>query len=322
LGAANLAGKGVIAAAKGAAGGLGFGAFLGSLAGLAIGGFSARLLAATARSPEERRCILRHAFGLVAYSFGMSLGLAFVLGMNGRTYQASAPAILGIIILWLALLLGVILAVNVRMNRRVLGIREANGTGDEAYGHRLAGSGLRLLAPVRRDSAIRFLGLPLWSLRFAGHDPTLPRAGAAMGWLAVGDVALSPLLAVGGIAVAPVAVGGATVGVFSLSLWGLSFGAVAFGSLAVGWAAYGVAAAGLKAAWGGGLAWAGEFAVGHWTSAPEANTAAARSWFAEQFYASGLRLFASNAHWLVVAVTLISLAFVGRRAWRLAHSGL
>jgi hypothetical protein len=130
-------------------------------------------------------------------------------------------------------------------------------------------------------------------------------------------VALSPLLAVGGVAVAPVALGGVTIGILSLSLWGLALGGIALGSVSAGWCAFGIVAVGWKAAWGGGAAMARDFAIGGWTRAAEANTLAAREWFGDQWYSDGAGWFFRHAHWMIVSSVVVSVLLVLHRVVRL-----
>jgi hypothetical protein len=77
------------------------------------------------------------------------------------------------------------------------------------------------------------------------------RSRTVFAWFAVGDIAISPFVAVGGVAVGPIAIGAITAGVLSLSVfWGVAVGVLAVGSLAFGWWALGCAAAGVKCAVG------------------------------------------------------------------------
>jgi hypothetical protein len=129
-------------------------------------------------------------------------------------------------------------------------------------------------------SAASFLGLPLMHVNYGdGKD-----RGLARGWVAIGNIAVSPLLAIGGFAVGGVAVGGFGVGLLSLSgiglgviaFSGLAAGVIAMGGIALGYIAYG----GLAWAWhvaAGGLATAHDFAVGGAAQALHANDAAARA---------------------------------------------
>jgi hypothetical protein len=305
------AGKGLTAAK--ATSGLGLGAVLGPVLGLAIGWFSARFAASTARSPQERQCILRHARRMILFCFLMSLGLATVLSQAGKFYTPSPLWVIAGVAAWLTVLLGTILWTSSRVNNAVLRIRAETGTEDVPYSAKLGSVGLKLLGPIRHESAARFLGLPWLSVTIGSFDVGSHRSHTARGWIAIGDVAISPLFGFGGIAIAPVAVGGLTVGLLSLSLWGAAVGVLAFGSLAVGWCAFGIASAGWKAAFGGGVALARDYAVGGWAQAAEANTAAAKQWFAEQWFSPVMGLFAGITPGIILLAAVLALGVVARR---------
>jgi hypothetical protein len=124
----------------------------------------------------------------------------------------------------------------------------------------------KLLAPacfkgVRRQSATKMMGLPLWSIAM-GPDPQKGEIrGHAKGILALGDLATG-VLAVGGLARGVVALGGLAVGLMSagglaigflIALGGAAIGSVAFGGAAAGGAAIGGGAAGHYAFGGGAV---------------------------------------------------------------------
>lgn len=128
-GIAGLAGKGVTAFAKAGVPGWGIGAVVGPAIGLVVGSTSIALLAATARSRKERRCLAGHGWAMVAFSALMSAGLAMVLGQAGRTYATNVWGVLGIVALWFGILLLGILAMNARMHRVLVRLRKQSGTG-------------------------------------------------------------------------------------------------------------------------------------------------------------------------------------------------
>ncbi len=237
-------------AAKSVLAGLGKGAFLGPAIGLIIGLLSSKAVASTARSPQERACIHRHALGMIIFCFAMSIALVMALSQAGKGYAASPVGIVLGVLAWVAVLVLTIMWISSRMHRQVLRIRAATGTTDEACGAALAKKGLKLSGPLVYESKLRFLGLPLIAVGCGGSDPGSVGPRKAVGWLAAGDIAISPFLAVGSYAIAPLALGIFTIGIFSLSIWGVAFGVVACGSVAVGWWAYGLGALGYKAAAG------------------------------------------------------------------------
>lgn len=139
LAAGAIAGKGAAGVTKGALAGLGLGLILGPAAGLTIGWFSARLAASTARSPQERKVILRHARCMILFCFAMSLGLALTLGQAGKRYPASPVGLILGILVWLAVLLLTILYTTSRMQKRVERIRTETGTDQEVPGPKTHG---------------------------------------------------------------------------------------------------------------------------------------------------------------------------------------
>lgn len=113
-----------------------------------------------------------------------------------------------------------------------------------------------------------------------------PVRKVAKGWIALGDIAISPFIAAGSFAVGPIVFGAFTCGFISIgciALGGLAFagvavGALAVGGVAVGWWALGGAAIGWQATLGA-TAVVREYALGGAAMGHEANTVAARDWF-------------------------------------------
>ena len=82
--AAGAAGKGILAK-------LGAGAVIGPVVGLIFAYLGTNASAASARSEEERKCILRYArWRIIPFCFLMSIGLAGILSQAGKWYVASA----------------------------------------------------------------------------------------------------------------------------------------------------------------------------------------------------------------------------------------
>lgn len=287
---------------------------LGPAVGLLASWFCARTAASTARSPEERACLLRYARRIVIYCWLMSLGLVVVLLGAGRVYPASPIGLVVGILSWVVLLVGPILWATGRLDREVARIRAATATDDAAYNARLATHGLQPSGPWRYESRWRLLGLPVVAIAIGSGEAT-SRVGprTTVGWLACGDTALSPLVAIGGVAVAPLALGAITVGFLSFSLWGVAIGALAFGSVAVGWWAYGLGALGWQSAAGGAAA-AREYALGSFAQAAEANTPGAQAWFASQWFTAPVDAFLHHAHWLILAIIIMCLGGLWHRA--------
>lgn len=280
--------------------------FLGPVAGLLIGLASSRAAASTGRSPQERACLRRHALQIVIFCWVMSIGLAAALVPAGKLYTPSSLGVIFGVLTWVAVLVGVILWRCQRMDKEVLRIRAATRTDDASYADILHERG-SLWPRMPFESKARFLSLPLLAISSMGTDASKGPKLRALGWIAVGDTAISPLVAFGGVAIAPLAMGGITIGLASFSLWGIGVGALAFGSIAIGWWAFGLGALGWQAA-AGGAAVAREYAVGALASAAETNTAVAKEWFLSQWFVSPVGWFLNSAHWIILAI--IGVAFV------------
>lgn len=309
-------GPGAASAAKGVLAGISKWAILGPAIGLLIGLFSSRVAAWTARSPEERTSVLRHARRLVIFSWLMSLGLVLALLPAGKLYPASPGWILLGVLAWVAALVGTILWSCSRMEREVLRIRRATGTDDRAYGETLAAQRFPFSGPWIYQSKQRLWGLPLVAVACSGIDAHASRTRRAVGWIAIGDVAISPFLALGGLAAGPVALGAITFGFLSFSLWGVAVGVLAVGSIALGWWAFGLGAMGWKAAAGGAVV-ARDYALGALARAAEANTPAAKEWFFSQWFVAPVEWFLHSAHWLILFIILISLGRLWYRSRQL-----
>ena len=108
-------------------------------------------------------------------------------------------------------------------------------------------------------SSASLLGLPLVHVATGGLVNGQYRRGVAMGWIAIGDIALGVLLACGGIAFGAISLGGAALGL--LPVGGVALGVFAIGGLGLGVVAVGGAALAWYAAIGG-LAIAHDYAIG------------------------------------------------------------
>jgi hypothetical protein len=161
-------------------------------------------------------------------------------------------------------------------------------------------------------SQAQLLGLPLVHVATSAIVDGRLRRGVAIGWIAVGDVAVGVLLACGGISVGAISVGGAAVGL--LPLGGLALGALALGGIAVGVVAMGGAAIAWYAAVGG-LAIAHDYAAGglaiaQHVIAPQRGSASpfASIQHAPFHWSEALLLIA-----IAVALLIVALTFQGRR---------
>jgi RNA polymerase sigma factor (sigma-70 family) len=305
-GSAAGAGAGASTAGKSVLAKLGLGVFVGPVIGLLFAYWGTKAAASTARSSEERAIILRYTrYGIIAFCLVMVAGLVGILSQAGKLYAASALWVLVGVSAWTAALVGGILLICGRMDREVARIRSATNTTDDDYARVLAANGKQLRLPRYFESKARLFGLPLFAMAWGGNNSVERRTRAVCAWIAVGDIAISPLIAFGGLAVAPVAIGAISVGILGLSVfWGVAFGVFALGSLAFGWWAIGCAALGVKCAVGF-AAVARDYAVGLLTTGTEAGTATAKEWVTTRWFADFEAVMVDNIHWWIVTCMVV-----------------
>ena len=322
---ASAAGLGSVLVGKAGSGGLGLlfakiMPFLGPVAGLFIGLASAQVAAANARSQEEAVYVRRSARTIVLYAWTMSLVLVGAI-LTATTWKLiNAPLLLSGLLAWIVLLVGGIYWRCLQIDREVVRIRAANGTSIQSE-HEKSNT-------FWSDGAIHYeighnpSGIPILSVHIQGMGSVKK---TAVGWIAVGDTAISPLFALGGLAVAPLAMGGITLGLASVSCWGIALGGLAFGSFAVGWVAVGAAAVGYRAAIGF-VAAARDVALGPYVMGQATGAAAVEAMFVGHPLtplAIGLMVFAT---FLSVVITLTAIAWCliralrSKRALRCQHS--
>jgi hypothetical protein len=154
----------------------------------------------------------------------------------------------------------------------------------------------------------KLLGLPLLHIR--SGRPYGAKLRPAVGWIAIGDMAIGVILSVGGFAMGGIAIGGFSLGILAMggvSLGGVSFAGIALGiyaatgGLAIGYLAHGACALGWHAA-EGGMAVARDFALGESAWAAHTNDLAARE--ADRSIA-----FFGFANWLVRHPLLFTVAW-------------
>lgn len=301
------------AAAKGILAKIGLGAFIGPAIGLTCAWLGTRAAAAQARSPREGAVLKRSMRGIIAFCIVMSLALAAVLVQAGKAYTASASMIVTGVFAWTgALLLGIMLEWR-RMDREIRRIRVATGTTDDEFLCAMEAAGKKLRLPKYFESRARFLGLPLLAVSWGASEIDRIKPRKACAWIAWGDVAISPFIAMGGLAIAPISFGAISIGIFALSIfWGVGIGVVALGSLACGWWSIGCAAVGWKLALGFASV-ARENAVAFAAAGAKASTEEAKNYVLHIFAADLLDLFARQAHgWLFVVLA----SAVALRRWR------
>ena len=315
--AAEHAGPVAVAAAKTVLGSAGAGPILGPAGGLLTAWLSSKLVGLTARSEPERAEVARAFVRAISFTLAMIALLLGLIYLGVSLFPRSAWYFVSISTLWTGALVAQLIRVSSQAEREITRIRVETGTGDIPYARELAKRGLRLWGSIRRESSRRLLGLPLYSVALGGLDIGAKQSHVARAWIAIGDVAISPVLAIGGLAVAPVAFGALTVGAVSVSLGGAAVGLLALGSLAAGWWAFGVMAVGWKAA-AGAIAIAHDYAIGGLVRAAEANTPAAAQWFQAQWFTVPVAIFVTRiAVWLVLLCIVVPMGLIAYRAWRL-----
>lgn len=133
----------------------------------------------------------------------------------------------------------------------------------------------------------------------------------AFGWIAIGDIAVGLVFAVGGFACGGIAVGGLSFGL--LGVGGCAFGLLALAGLAFGVLALGGLSIGFHSAVGG-LAIAKNFAIGGAVIAEHGNDRLAFEFFHERLWWS--LQDSVTAYWWVILLTVAGLIFVGRRLFQ------
>jgi hypothetical protein len=149
----------------------------------------------------------------------------------------------------------------------------------------------------------------LIDVRIGAQGPGATR-GIARGWVAIGDIALGVVFAVGGAAVGGIAFGGLAVGLIPLG--GLVVGLLALGGGAFGVWSIGGAAFGLHAALGG-LAIATSYAVGGAAFARHANDASADAFFSTGSVFPTVRALLPYSRWLLVLIALPLWSLLARK---------
>lgn len=287
--------------AKGAgSAGIGGGTVAGSAVGVATPWIMSKLIRMNGRSPEEQAVVGRGFRNAVVGVWLMVIVLVVTV-MLGADSIAASPWITAIgITVWIVVLLAGIFRISTQLEKDVARIRIKTGTTDAEYAPTLAAAGLKSAGPRRYESPWRLFGLPLFAFASGGMDTGGFTSRWARGWIAIGDGAISPFLAIGGFAMAPIAIGGATLGVISLSLLGVAIGGLALGSLAAGWWSIGFVAVG----WEGAL---GLVAI------PERVAAAPLPWFV----APSMVFLAVLVPVVIVLSIVIPAVILARRGWRL-----
>lgn len=288
------------------------GAVAGPLLGLLGGWFGYKLSLQSARSEREREHIRRTTRKLVVSNFAFAMLFGAMLAF-AAVWAKSHPLIYAMLIVGgIGIYLVTLATFSVSTIRIASRIRREEGTDQhltpEQFAKRLPSWMSTTAYPRHFESSWRLLGLPLICIRFRGATPkNFLVTPPALGWIAIGDVAIGVLYASGGIAVGGVAFGGLSAGLISvgglgigiLSLAGCAIGYWANGGVAVGLIAFG----GVSLAWqvaSGGVAVAKYVAVGGVALAEQANNEAAKAIVNQHPFLVASMHYSSSVLWLAI----------------------
>lgn len=226
----------------------GLAALLASISGVVSTVLTLRANLDQARTPRERRAIVKITLGMFFGALGL-LGILYLLRASAFHWWesravfawSSQALVLAFILGWPPVLL------RVMRNMRALRSAERRRHPEcfrDPRDHVGSTAG-------EYRSRLTLLGVPLVHARFSSPDKG---DRPVFGWFAGGDRAYGLLFAWGGYAVAPFSVGALAIGLFALGT--LSVGVISLGTVGVGLLAFGCMAVGLKAnAWLSALGW-------------------------------------------------------------------
>jgi RNA polymerase sigma factor (sigma-70 family) len=254
-------------------------ALLASISGTVAGVLALRANLDQARTPLERRAVVKVTLAAFAGAFGF-LGLLYLLRAAAFQWWESRVifAVLCQLLVIVSAMAWPICLLRAMRANRILRTSERQKH-PELFNNPVYRAG----SPVGEyRSAMTLFGVPLVHVRFSSPDEG---EKPVFGWFAGGDRAYGLLFAWGGYTVAPISVGAISIGFFalgSLSIGVFSIGTLSLGYVVVGCASIGVTAFGWLSAMGwysaqcGGFALARIAAEGPIAFAQHANDAAAR----------------------------------------------
>lgn len=256
---AKAAGVGAAAAQGGLmAKSTGLAALIASVSGIVSAVLTLRTNLDQARTPRERRAVVKVTVALFTGAFGWLAALYLLRSAAFRWWEDRFALawicqilVLAFVVAWPLTLLRVMRAMRrLRSEERRIRPESFQDPRDQK------GS-----ASGEYRSRMTCLGVPIVHIRFAAPDDG---DQPVFGWIAGGDRAYGLVLAWGGWAVAPISIGAVSVGIVSvgtLSLGLVSLGTAAVGVLTVGCVALGVKAYGWLSALGWQTAAGGGFAI-------------------------------------------------------------
>lgn len=236
----------------------GFAALLASSSGVVSAVLTLRANLDQARTPRERRAVVKITVGLFFGALGL-LGVLYLLRAAAFHWWETR-----VIFAWLSQAVVLVFTfgwpiILFRVLRTTRALRSAERRRHPEY-FRDPRDQIGSSAGEYR-SRFTLFGVPLFHMRFSTPDEG---ARPVFGWFAGGDRAYGLLVAWGGFAVAPVSLGAVSVGFFAIG--SLSVGVLSLGTAAVGLVGFGCMATGVKAfAWLSALGWSsaagGGFAI-------------------------------------------------------------
>ena len=238
-------------------------AIIGPIVGILGGWLGMKAGLENATSERERRLIIRMGW-LMGAMVVSSTALMFAFIFFSKSLFQSHPVLTvsALVGFWAAYVGGILVLVwRFNAAQRRIRLETARNQPDAAVRETEAGEFYEY------RSRWTLLGLPLVHIR-SGRQPHGKRR-PALGWIAIGDVAVGILFAAGGVAVGGIGMGGVGIGLIGIggaalgvvSGAGLAIGGWAVGGVAMGWFAFGGCALGWQAAIGG-MAVAKHFALG------------------------------------------------------------
>lgn len=302
------------------------------LSGVLIGGAGAWLGIKSsldeAESATERKYIMRVSIGFAFILLFAAIGMVSLVYFSGSMIPRHWGTWGVSFILVVLAFMGGMVGLGFKSRLRILEIRRAERIRRGLNPER---------TPARQReyrSRATFLGLPLIHINYGTESGIAhgsyrdPRVyGLAKGWIAIGNVAVSPCLAIGGIAIGSVAIGGLGAGLFCFSGVGLGimvFSGVAMGVVALGGVALGyIACGGLAWAWHvamGGAATARDYALGGVAQAAHANDHVARA-LAQHSHLLVAMDWLMNHTWLAQILIILPIMSLGYRLQKRLRAG-
>ena len=226
----------------------GIAALVASISGVVSAVMTLRANLDQARTPRERRVVVRITLGLFFGALGLLLVLYLLRAAAFHWWESRA------IFAWItqAVVLVFVVGFPVAL-RRVMRQMRALRSAERRLHPELFRDPRDQVGSSAREyrSRLMLLGVPLVHIRFSSPDEGEP---PVFGWIAGGDRAYGLLIAWGGFAIAPFSVGAVAFGLFAFG--SLSVGVISLGTAGVGLLAGGCMAIGVKAfAWLFALGW-------------------------------------------------------------------